>query len=128
MEHITNINENVARNQQTITLTNEQLELLLNEFVSKIRTEEADRRQDDNNELPSSILSEMEETPSADMRITIKRYARDIPFYDGGSWTRSEVINKSFVNYLKRYKVGAHSTVSQKYKDADRLRLAARVL
>ncbi|ORE06875.1 hypothetical protein BCV72DRAFT_241666 [Rhizopus microsporus var. microsporus] len=68
----------------------------------------------------------MEETPSADMRITIKRYAQDIPFYDGGSWTRSEVINKSFVSYLKRYKADAHSTISQKYKDADRLRLAAR--
>ncbi|CEJ01911.1 hypothetical protein RMCBS344292_17335 [Rhizopus microsporus] len=126
MEHITNINENVAQDQQTITLTNEQLELLLNEFASKIRTEEAERRRDDNNELPSSILSEMEETLSTDMHITIKRYARDIPFYDGGSWTRSEIINKSFVSYLKRYKVDAHSTISQKYKDVDRLRLAAR--
>ncbi|CEI98955.1 hypothetical protein RMCBS344292_13050 [Rhizopus microsporus] len=60
------------------------------------------------------------------MRIKIKRYARDISFYNGGSWTRSEVINKSFVSYLKRYKVDAHSTIFQKYKDADRLRLASR--
>ncbi|KAG1168401.1 hypothetical protein G6F70_009135 [Rhizopus microsporus] len=110
------------QNQQT----NEQLELLLNEFASKIRTEEAERRRDDNSEPPSSILSEIEETPSADMRITIKRYARDIPFYNDGSWTRSEVINKSFVSYLKRYKVDAYSIISQRYKDADRLRLAAR--
>ncbi|KAG1175390.1 hypothetical protein G6F70_004145 [Rhizopus microsporus] len=55
----------------------------------------------------------MEETPSADMRITIKRYARDIHFYDDGFWTRSEVTNKSFVSYLKRYKMDAHSTTSQ---------------
>ncbi|RCH80017.1 hypothetical protein CU097_002432, partial [Rhizopus azygosporus] len=51
MEHITNINEN----------------LLLNEFALKIRTQEAERRRDNNNEFPSSIISEMEETPSADM-------------------------------------------------------------
>ncbi|KAG0736664.1 hypothetical protein G6F57_003041 [Rhizopus arrhizus] len=43
-----------------------------------------------------------------------------------GNWTVSETTNKIFIPNLKNYKVDTHQVVSQCYKDANQLWIAAR--
>lgn len=43
-----------------------------------------------------------------------------------GNWTVSETTNKIFIPNLKSYKVDTHQVVSQCYKDANQLGIAAR--
>lgn len=61
-------------------------------------------------------MVEMDETLLPETRITIKKYAGDIPVHEGGDWTVSESTNKIFILNLKRYKADAHRVVSQRYK------------
>ncbi|KAG1498301.1 hypothetical protein G6F52_012773 [Rhizopus delemar] len=117
-------NDNVAQDQQSINITPEQLETLFQQFAARLKTEEKGRGE--RTILPYQIMAEMDETPSPEMRTTIKKYAREVPLYEGGNWTASETTNKIFIPDLKRHKVDAHQVVSQRYKDADHLRIAAR--
>ncbi|EIE79992.1 hypothetical protein RO3G_04697 [Rhizopus delemar RA 99-880] len=117
-------NDNVAQDQQSINITPEQLETLFQQFVARLKTEEKGRGE--RTILPYQIMAEMDETPSPEMRTTIKKYAREVPLYEGGNWPASETTNKIFIPDLKRHKVDAHQVVSQRYKDADHLRIAAR--
>ncbi|EIE89496.1 hypothetical protein RO3G_14207 [Rhizopus delemar RA 99-880] len=74
-------NDNVAQDQQSINLTPEQLETLFQQFAARLKTEEKGRGE--RTILPYQIMAEMDETPSSEMRTTIKKYARDVPLYEG---------------------------------------------
>lgn len=108
-----------------VPLSAEQLELLYKEFTRKLRLEEQ-AQQRDRAVLPPEILEEMEHSSKADLRNNLKRYIKDVQQYEGGDWTTGETINKIFVSDLKMYQVDAHQVVDFRYKDADRLRVAAR--
>ncbi|KAG1587936.1 hypothetical protein G6F46_014707 [Rhizopus delemar] len=99
-------NDNVAQDQQSINITPEQLETLFQQFAARLKTEEKGRGE--RTILPYQIMAEMDETPSPEMRTTIKKYAREVPLYEGGNWTASETTNKIFIPDLKRHKVDAH--------------------
>lgn len=76
--------------------------------------------------LPEEIHQDLEETTSKERKANIKRYVNDALHYDGGNWTRSGAVNKVFVQELRNTKVEALQAIQQKFKDADRIRIAAR--
>ncbi|KAG1046806.1 hypothetical protein G6F43_010722 [Rhizopus delemar] len=65
-------------------------------------------------------MAEMDETPSSEMRTTIKKYGRDVPLYEGGNWTASETTNKIFILETMRIKVpqGKMNKIMQRSRQA----------
>lgn len=124
MNHIDNVETSTITN---IPLSEEQLQLLYTEFTRKFRLEEQSRlERGEHSLLPQEIYEEMEQSSKTELHNNLKKYARDVQQYDGGDWTTAETINKGFISELKKYNVDTHQVVSYKYKDADRLRTAAR--
>ncbi|ORE11554.1 hypothetical protein BCV72DRAFT_332132 [Rhizopus microsporus var. microsporus] len=92
-----------------LNLSFKQLELLYQQYAALFRTEEAENKEDEFTAIPAAILSDLEETTTSAMEKKLKRYVRDLPHYEDNEWTTPETINISF-----------------RYKDADKLRYAAK--
>jgi hypothetical protein len=119
-----NAMENI--NLETLSLSGEQMEQLYNEFTRRFRLEEMSRRETrDREEVPPEILEELENSPKIDLSNNLKKFAKDIKRFEGGEWAAAETINKGFIPDLKKYTIDSLQAVSYKYKDADRLRVAA---
>ncbi|KAG1180700.1 hypothetical protein G6F70_003479 [Rhizopus microsporus] len=104
--------------------TQEQIVELLE--LSRSLKLERDRRERDSYLLPDKILEDMEDTPKIELKDNIKKFQRRTVNYEGGNWTRSGRINKIFIANLKKFNLDAHTVVSYKYKDAERLRTAGK--
>ncbi|KAG1256981.1 hypothetical protein G6F68_009526 [Rhizopus microsporus] len=76
--------------------------------------------------LPSEILEDLEESSSKELRTNTQKFTKEALQYDGGKWTKSGAINKMFVQELKNAKMDAYQSIQQRFKDGDRLRVAAR--
>ncbi|KAG1031582.1 hypothetical protein G6F43_013924 [Rhizopus delemar] len=76
--------------------------------------------------LPDEILQDLEESSKKELQHNVQRYQRDAVRYDGGQWTKGGAINKVFIPDYKKYNVDSHQFITNKYKDAERLRIAAR--
>lgn len=68
-------------------LSSEQLELLYKQFATRLRTEEAENKEDVFTAIPAAILSDLKETTAPAMEKKLKRYARDLPHYEDNEWT-----------------------------------------
>ena len=118
--------ENITRDGNGNTefnLSSEQLELLYQQFATRFRTEEAENKEDVLTAIPAAILSDLKETTASAMEKKLKRYVRNLPHYEDNEWTTSQTINRSFV----KYQLGAFQVTQQRYKDADKLRYAAKI-
>ncbi|KAG1035677.1 hypothetical protein G6F43_013192 [Rhizopus delemar] len=63
--------------------------------------------------LPEEIHQDLEETTGKERKANIKRYINDALHYEGGNWTRSEAVNKFFVQELRNTKVEALQAIQQ---------------
>ncbi|KAG1063729.1 hypothetical protein G6F41_010576 [Rhizopus arrhizus] len=109
-----------------LNLTPEQFERLYQQFAAKLRMEDAEQKRNEHFELPTEIQTDLDKTSSSETQQNIKRYIRELPQYEGGIWTSAETINKVFIPDLKRYQIDAYQVVTQRYKDADKIRHAAK--
>ncbi|CEG82791.1 hypothetical protein RMATCC62417_16799 [Rhizopus microsporus] len=76
--------------------------------------------------LPSEILENLEESFSKELRIHTQKFTKEALQSDEGKWTKSGVINKMSAQELKNTKTNAYQSIQQRFKDGDRLRVAAR--
>ncbi|CEG72841.1 hypothetical protein RMATCC62417_08326 [Rhizopus microsporus] len=76
--------------------------------------------------LPSEILEDLEESSSKELRTNTQKFTKEALQYDGGKWTKSGAVNKMFVQELKNAKMDAYQLIQRRFKDGDRLRIAAR--
>ncbi|KAJ8654250.1 hypothetical protein O0I10_010072 [Lichtheimia ornata] len=91
----------------------------INELRIKLQDEE-------DTELPEAIFQDLETTSKTTMEKNLKRFTKDIKSYTGGKWTQSGAINKEFIPELKKRSIDVHTAIQARYKDADKLRQAAR--
>jgi hypothetical protein len=77
-------------------------------------------------DLPKEILKDLEEPSKKELQTNVQRFNRECLKYEGGQWTRGGAINKVFINDLKKYNIDGLQFINHKYKDAERLRTAAR--
>lgn len=101
-------------------LSTEQIQELL-ELARRIKLQD-----EEDTELPEAIFQDLETTSKTTMEKNLKRFTKDIKSYTGGKWTQSGAINKEFIPELKRRSIDVHTAIQARYKDADKLRQAAR--
>ncbi|CEG64697.1 hypothetical protein RMATCC62417_16534 [Rhizopus microsporus] len=66
------------------------------------------------------------ESSSKKLWTNTQKFTKEALQYDGGKWTKSDAVNKMFVQELKNAKMDAYQSIQQRLKDGDRLRVAAR--
>lgn len=76
--------------------------------------------------LPDEILENLENSSSKKLRSNIQKHTKDVIKYDGDYWTKAGTVNKVLVPELKNSKLDVYQTVHHKFKDAEKLRFAAR--
>ncbi|KAI8136862.1 hypothetical protein BJV82DRAFT_584176 [Fennellomyces sp. T-0311] len=113
-----NNEETLARRIQELEAQAERLQIRLNEREHQTDTTFPG--------LPQEIIQELEEASYPELEESFRVFRRDITRYDGGIWTRQGAVNKIYIGELKKARVEAFGTVQAKYKDAERLRGAAR--
>ncbi|KAG0164632.1 hypothetical protein DFQ29_002121, partial [Apophysomyces sp. BC1021] len=72
----------------------EQLTEMLALF-KELKSQQRDRRSE-MQELPSEIFSDMEDVATKSLKANLQKLAKEAIAYDGGRWTQSGAINKSF--------------------------------
>ncbi|KAG1136244.1 hypothetical protein G6F37_012152 [Rhizopus arrhizus] len=105
-----NINNDNVENTASLPFTETQMEELRGEVL----------------DLPEEITSELNNASRSDIQSNIKKYQRDVQKYEGGDWTKSPTINKSYIQDLKRYQVDAKQVVSYRHDDSEKLLVAGR--
>ncbi|KAI8640181.1 hypothetical protein BD408DRAFT_434511 [Parasitella parasitica] len=104
-------------------LTDEKIQKLL-EFYEQYQGDHNEEAFDRSQlfDLPTQIISELEESTSSELRSKLKQFHKDTLKYEGGKWTRSGAINRIFLSELKKQRLDATQTINAFYKGADRLR------
>ncbi|KAG1437611.1 hypothetical protein G6F56_013020 [Rhizopus delemar] len=128
MDNINNTpNENVETNKP-INLSEEQQEALYQQFAQRFKAEQQRQQQQQDSilDLPESILEELNQSSRHELQTNAKRFQRDIRKYLGGDWTKTPIINKPFVNDLKRHQLDAKSYVTSRHEDAEKLKNVGR--
>ncbi|KAL1930028.1 hypothetical protein VTP01DRAFT_1182 [Rhizomucor pusillus] len=110
--------------EQILKLQNQLVEVM--EVSNLIRAQLQARDRDNKYDPPAEIFSDLEHTTSAELKSNIKRFTKDLLYYEGDKWTRSGAVNKTFVAELKRKTVESHATIQARYRDDNKLRHAAR--
>ncbi|KAG0948517.1 hypothetical protein G6F31_014061 [Rhizopus arrhizus] len=121
-----NINNDNVENTASLPFTETQMEELYQQFAQRLRAEQDERRRGEVLDLPEEITSELNNASRSDIQSNIKKYQRDVQKYEGGDWTKSPTINKSYIQDLKRYQVDAKQVVSYRHDDSEKLRVAGR--
>ncbi|KAG2209516.1 hypothetical protein INT47_008360 [Mucor saturninus] len=65
---------------------------------------------------------------NSELKIKLKRFAKDTIRYKRWKWTKSGAINKMFAPELRKFNVDSTQTVAAIHKGADRLRTASRAV
>ena len=103
-----------------------ELEALASQLKIRLEANERSERRSENPELPGEIWQELDESTAVELEEKFRVFKRDLQRYQGATWTQPGAVNKRFIGELKRATVEANALVQAKYKDADRVRQAAR--
>jgi hypothetical protein len=76
--------------------------------------------------LPTEILGDLDGYSTKELSTFTQKFGKQLPTYDGTTWTRQGAVNKGFLPDLKKHNIDALQLVQQQHKDGGRLRTAAR--